>query len=735
MHPILTPARTRLTPLAAALFFALAGSTTLAGVDVVTSQSQASHAPTAQRYALRLQARQSRTPGPPSSDHRGSAPAGAKRPVTSCADDGAPGTLRNVLAGAAEGDIVDLSALTCSTITLTQGPIDTSALGDHQLYDVTLQGPGRDALTIEAAEQSQVLVVGGFSSSRGTFTANDLTIANGRYSGSLAACVLGFGGTVALNRVDVKNCHSSGTYQLVFGGAVDVNRLEMTDSSITDSSLIATGTRSTGAGGGAYTSDGAFLVNSTISGNTVRAPYASREGYASVGGGLYSRGNLVMVNSTISGNSIEATNAGEDAQGGGVYVRGVATISGSTIAGNRADGDGGGVFKGVFSVYGDPPPPQDTHLTVTNSTFSGNSAAHGGGIAAARPLRLSNSTVALNTASAGGGGVMFRLAGLYDSEGVLDAQSSIIAANEAGAGAAFAADLATDGALAMSGANNLIVAADAAITLPADTLATDPLLLPLALNGGPTRTHALRAGSPAIDAGNNAADLDFDQRGSGFVRVAGAAADIGAFEIQQPAGDSIFKDGFDGAAVPPAAVEYAHDDGHGETNQGPPSSFDPDMLWGNYYLTQPGGEFITKISVAFGPTFPSLAEGPVTFWLLQDDDADSDPRNAHVIASVPATPDVFNDTFYTVDISPTWVNGGFFVGASAKLKGGQDKPARVDRNASGDRSWFFYAPDIAATINDLAAAPFSTRNDNTQYVPLPGAFMVRASGVAALPKQ
>jgi hypothetical protein len=60
----------------------------------------------------------------------------------------------------------------------------------------------------------------------------------------------------------------------------------------------------------------------------------------------------------------------------------------------------------------------------------------------------------------------------------------------------------------------------------------DPRLAPLADNGGPTWTHALRAGSPAIDAGTNPAGLTFDQRGSGFARVSGKAADIGAVEAQ-----------------------------------------------------------------------------------------------------------------------------------------------------------------------------------------------------------
>ena len=54
---------------------------------------------------------------------------------------------------------------------------------------------------------------------------------------------------------------------------------------------------------------------------------------------------------------------------------------------------------------------------------------------------------------------------------------------------------------------------------------------------GPTRTHALRLDSVAIDAGNNASGLPSDQRGGGFARVVGAAADIGAFEFDARAGD------------------------------------------------------------------------------------------------------------------------------------------------------------------------------------------------------
>ena len=551
-----TARNAHMTPLAAALALALVAGATFGTAPAAAGSSPlpAASAASSPRYALRQQARAHAATRSASSSHAPSAPprVGSVLPVTSCLDDADPGTLRNVLASAAEGDTVDLTALTCSTITLTQGALDSSVLGDHHLYDVTLQGPGRDKLTIDGDNASQVLVGGGFSGEKGTLTVNDLTIANGAYDGSLAACILSFGGTVALNRVDVKHCRASGHYSLVFGGGVDANLLVMTNSTITDSSIVATGTHSAAAGGGAYAGDSTILVDSTISGNTVTAPYAYYDGYFSGGGGLYSRGDLTMTNSTVSGNAIETTVAGEDAPGGGIYVRGIATITGSTVDNNRTDGDGGGVYKAIYSVYGEPGGSNPTtKLTVVNSTIADNIAGHGGGgIASSRPLYLSNSTVAGNTAADGGGGVLFRLLGVTDSGGPLDLQSAIVATNLAGKEATFAADIDADDTLAASGANSLVMAGGSAVTLPADTLAADPLLQPLADNGGPTRTMALDPESPAVDTGNNTAALDFDQRGEGFVRVHGAAADIGAFELQPAADDVIFKDGFDGDPAP-----------------------------------------------------------------------------------------------------------------------------------------------------------------------------------------
>jgi hypothetical protein len=177
--------------------------------------------------------------------------------------------------------------------------------------------------------------------------------------------------------------------------------------------------------------------------------------------------------------------------------------------------------------------------------------------------------------------------------------------------------------------------------------------------------------------------------------------------------------------------EYLYDDGAGNVNIGPPSTFDPDMLWGNYFFSDPAGQQITEIAVAFGPTFPSAATEPVTFWLLDDPDADADPRtNASVLRSVDSMPDTLGGNFFfRVPIDPpAEVGAAFFVGASVFLQGGEDRPARVDTDGRADRSWFFYAPDIAAVIDSLAGAPFGTRMDDGTNVPFPGAFMIRAVG-------
>jgi hypothetical protein len=181
-------------------------------------------------------------------------------------------------------------------------------------------------------------------------------------------------------------------------------------------------------------------------------------------------------------------------------------------------------------------------MTMTNSTISGNAAgARGGGMRVSASPTVVNSTITGNSARTDGGGIRV-VAAAYPAT----IKHSIIAGNTRGAllvpndvtgGAALAFSLlgVDTGATITDNGGNLVGAAEAPL---------DPLIGPLADNGGPTRTHALLPGSPAIDAGDTDTEAgmngtpEFDQRGMPRSRIAngdgagGARIDIGAFERQ-----------------------------------------------------------------------------------------------------------------------------------------------------------------------------------------------------------
>ncbi|MFO1506584.1 MAG: choice-of-anchor Q domain-containing protein [Lysobacterales bacterium] len=468
----------------------------------------------------------------------------ATLPVTSCADDGSPGTLRSVVDSAVDGDTVDMTQLACSTITLTQGAIDVTPLGPNPLHDLTILGPGQAALTVSGDQRSAVFLLGGPSAFYGgTFLLSDFTIAHGaKYDA--AACVASFSGDLVLDRVTVTDCHSLQANYMQGGGAVSSYYLTLTDSTISDSSVTAIG-QGVATGGGIWAKF-ATVTGSTISGNSANAEgqanYSFR--YQTSGGGIYAGRSLTLTDSTVSNNHAEATAVGEDANGGGIAARGFVTVTGSTLSGNSADGTGGGLFAG-FTVY-QYALVSDPDWVIRNTTVTGNSAELGGGIAFELDATLSNSTIAFNESTYGGAVAAIPFFASRGGSSSLFLDSAIIASNSAGPTAQHVADLAASSSVTLNvvGANNLIGTADAAIALPADTLHNDPQLLPLAWNGGPTQTLALDSGSPAIDTGNDVANLATDQRGEGFVRVYGAYADIGAFEVQ-PMPDPIFASGFD----------------------------------------------------------------------------------------------------------------------------------------------------------------------------------------------
>jgi CSLREA domain-containing protein len=265
-------------------------------------------------------------------------------------------------------------------------------------------------------------------------------------------------------------------------------------------------------GGGIYNDHGTLtLLNLTIGGNTANT--------ASFGGGVYNDGStsgsatLTITNSTISGN---LANSGD---GGGVYNAGAGgsatlTINNSTISGNNATGNGGGVFSdgtGGAAV-----------VTTTNATITNNHSDS-------------------DDSSAGDGG------GLNLSAGTYKLRNTIVAGNFKGTSSPVASDIFGSVDTTNNSSNNLIGTGGAGGLTNGTNFnqvgVASPGLGPLASNGGPTLTHALLFGSPAIEAGDNtfsdAVSLTTDQRGAGFIRKADSAdsnttqtVDIGAFECQ-----------------------------------------------------------------------------------------------------------------------------------------------------------------------------------------------------------
>jgi len=201
--------------------------------------------------------------------------------------------------------------------------------------------------------------------------------------------------------------------------------------------------------------------------------------------------------------------------------QGVYTLDGNVSIVSSTISDNNSYLTCTGLHLGHPGTPNATVL-ISNSTISGNGSFDGfdddnSAGCIYEPVTISNSTVAFNWSWSGAGGLA-----IFTPEATIE--SSIFAHNDA-------TDLVAGH---VSGHNNLIMTTT--VALPADTIKADPLLLPLADNGGPSQTQALAPGSPAIDAGNNLAGLVTDQRGAPFVRSAGAAPDIGAFELQSPAG-------------------------------------------------------------------------------------------------------------------------------------------------------------------------------------------------------
>ncbi|MCA9053940.1 MAG: hypothetical protein KDA75_08895, partial [Planctomycetaceae bacterium] len=371
---------------------------------------------------------------------------------------------------------------------------------------------------------------GAIFSQAGTLTIESSTLIGNQttnsYSGGHGGAIFKYAGNISITDSTIDGNSTSGNFSR--GGAIfsSSGSVTITNSDVTNNSTPGT----IGHGGAIFNSSNLVtVVGSNVSGN-------STSGDSAKGGAIYtySTSGVTIVDSTLSGNSTSHALA----PGGAIWSRGSVRVTGSTLTDNSTLNADGGAIYSLSTVV------------LTNSTLSDNEAAsdsagtRGGGAFSLQGMTITNSTIVNNDASFQGGG-------LASSGGTMAIRNSILAGNNAGSGDYN--EILSQGTLSVAhsliGINNGTgLAATVGSTPDANgnfvgtgASPLDPLLGPLAFNGGPTQTHALLSGSLALDSGDNAlavdpsnsnAALTSDQRGAPFARVFGAAVDMGAFEAQ-----------------------------------------------------------------------------------------------------------------------------------------------------------------------------------------------------------
>jgi hypothetical protein len=330
------------------------------------------------------------------------------------------------------------------------------------------------------------------------------------------------------------------------GGAIhsEISDLTVTDSDFTSNFAMIAGGALEFRG---YYFDGYGLigydVNLTITGST----FTQNEGYLR-GGAIFltNATEVTIANSTFDGNQAAARMSGDSSgYGGAIYfnevvedVTAVASISECSFYRNQSDGgsaiyDRAGsrisivasTFAENIGEYGPAGIQTDGSLNIVNSTFSGNTGdcsswtdgTCGIAVHSSRSAGIIYSTIVNNSGSESDAAVL-------SEGGVIKINGSIIANN-------VGADCGTSAGGSLGSSAGLD--SDGSCRAP---ITDDPLVNPLANNGGPTQTHALQSGSPAIDAGP-AGCVARDQRGVLRPYPTGGNCDLGSFEVSPPVVD------------------------------------------------------------------------------------------------------------------------------------------------------------------------------------------------------
>ncbi|HEY2988121.1 MAG TPA: right-handed parallel beta-helix repeat-containing protein [Candidatus Binatia bacterium] len=382
--------------------------------------------------------------------------------------------------------------------------IAVAASGDLTLDRVTLSGGGQ-------YNGGAIINLGSLTATNSTISGNTAVKGGGIYNA---------GGALSVEEaLFTKNAGVYGAGIFDYSGTTDIEQSTFT------------GNRTVYGGAAVYGRFGTVTIqNSTITGN--RASRAA----------IYNQGGILEIHNTI----ITKNSASE--HGGGVMSNNnrsfspppcSVTIENSTISANAAHYDGGGIEN------------ESCTLVVSNSTISANKSGTGaGGISTGfAPSLIENSTISANSGRYTGGvygatitvtnstitGNRAKLVGGVYNRGDMTVKRTIVSGNKGPVGEALSNPsgtmtvdnfnlFGTNGNAGVSG-----FTAGASDIIPGAGVLTGNILAPLANNGGPTQTHALVAGSPAIDASPVDADCpSSDQRGT--LRPQGPLCDIGAFE-------------------------------------------------------------------------------------------------------------------------------------------------------------------------------------------------------------
>ena len=385
-----------------------------------------------------------------------------------------------IAANAAAGpDRIVLGAGSYS-LTIAGAGDDAAGTGD---LDVTLDrvsvvgaGPGATTITAQGLSDRVFDVLAG-----GQLVVGGATVRGGQVTGEGGG--VRTAGTLIVRDAAIRENRSSGAGSGVFAAAGHVD--------ISDSVIDA----NTSGGDAALHAEGGTTTTLTRVDVTGNKPTGSGTG------GIENSGTMTLTEVNVSGNT-----AGTNSGGGGIRNQsGALAITRSTISGNRAPtSDSGALFAPAGVV------------TMRSVTISGNEAASNGGAVRTQGtalVHLDAVTIAGNT-SPGASVIAFGDSRIY-------VRGSVIGDNSA-------TQCQGDGIVSLGG-NVAEGGTCATLTGAGDILGPDPRLGPLAGNGGRTLTHALLAGSPALDAAG-AGCASVDQRG--IARPLGAACDAGAVEAR-----------------------------------------------------------------------------------------------------------------------------------------------------------------------------------------------------------